>query len=106
MLTWALFAAGWSLGWLLLWSPRALPHLVGERPRLAIIVPARDEAESLPHLLEPLVSQLRPGDELVVVDDDSTDATAAVAASLGATVVPAPPLPADGSASRTLAGPG
>ncbi len=94
MLTWALFAAGWTLGWLLLWSPRRLPHLVEERPRLAIIVPARDEAESLPHLLEPLVSQLRPGDELIVVDDDSTDATAAVAASFGATVVPAPPLPA------------
>jgi 4,4'-diaponeurosporenoate glycosyltransferase len=94
VLTWALFAAGWTLGWLLLWSPRRLPQRFEERPRLAIIVPARDEAEALPHLLEPLVSQLRPGDELVVVDDDSTDATAAVAASFGATVVPAPPLPA------------
>ena len=98
MLTWALFAAGWTLGWLLLWSPRRLPHLAGERPGLAVIVPARDEAESLPHLLEPLVTQLRPGDELIVVDDDSTDATAAVAASFGATapglrVVAAPTLP-------------
>jgi 4,4'-diaponeurosporenoate glycosyltransferase len=35
---------------------------------------------------------LRPGDELVVVDDHSTDETAAVATACGATVVEAPPL--------------
>ena len=93
MLTWALFAAGWTLGWLLLWRLRRLPRLARERPPLAIIAPARDEADALPHLLEPLVSQLRAADELVVVDDDSSDATVAVAASFGATVVHAPVLP-------------
>jgi 4,4'-diaponeurosporenoate glycosyltransferase len=57
------------------------------------VVPARDEADALPHLLAPLLAQLRPGDELVVVDDHSSDATAAVAAQHGATVVGAPDLP-------------
>ena len=90
---WALFAAGWTLGWLLLWRSRRLPRLVDERPPLAVIVPARDEADALPDLLDTLVAQLRAADDLVVVDDHSTDATAAVAASFGATVVRAPPLP-------------
>ena len=62
-------------------------------PSLAVIVPARDEADALPDLLEPLVAQLRAADELVVVDDASTDATADVAASFGATVVRAAALP-------------
>jgi len=60
---------------------------------MAVIVPARDEAAALPHVLGPLVAQLQPGDELIVVDDHSSDATVTVAASLGATVVTPPPLP-------------
>ena len=94
MIGWVLFAVGWALGWLLLWSTRALPRATpGPRSPVAVIVPARDEADSLPHLLAPLVAQLGPGDEVVVVDDRSTDATAAVAAGFGATVVTAPELP-------------
>ena len=56
-------------------------------------MPARDEAQALPHLLAPLLAQLRPGDELVVVDDHSSDGTADVAAAHGAMVVAAPVLP-------------
>src|SRR4051794_31476485 len=94
-MAWALYAAGWSLGWLVLWSPRRLPPAAsGPRGRQAIVVPARDEAAALPVLLTELVPQLRPGDELVVVDDHSRDGTAVVAAAFGVTVVPAPPLPA------------
>ena len=58
-----------------------------------MIVPARNEAESLPHLLEGLAHQLRPDDELVVVDDGSDDATALLATEAGARVVTAGPLP-------------
>lgn len=89
------FAIGWLAGWLLLWRLRPLPAVDGRPTRrpVAVIVPARDEEHSLPHLLGPLVAQLAEGDQLVVVDDHSTDATAHVATELGATVVSPPPLP-------------
>jgi 4,4'-diaponeurosporenoate glycosyltransferase len=91
---WGLYAAGWALGWLLLWSGRRLPaSSAATRGTIAVVVPARDEAPSLPALLAAVVAQLRPGDELVVVDDHSTDGTAAVARAAGATVVGAPTLP-------------
>jgi 4,4'-diaponeurosporenoate glycosyltransferase len=95
----ALFAIGWALGWLLLWRLRPLPKAAtgttsfDVRPPIAIVVPARNEADALPHLLPTLIAQLGPDDELVVVDDHSTDATKAVAIKLGARVVDAPELP-------------
>ena len=97
----ALFALGWALGWLLLWRLRPLPVAgfasdtmsVPDRPAFAVVIPARNEADALPHLLPTLVAQLRSGDELVVVDDHSTDATAEVAGRLGARVVTPGDLP-------------
>jgi len=63
-------------------------------PALSIIVPARDEADNLQRLLPSLQALVYPGRyELIVVDDDSGDGTAAVAAAHGARVVAAPPLP-------------
>ncbi len=91
---WALYAAGWTVGWLLLWSTRRVPPAaVTARPAVAVIVPARDEAHALPTLLASLLPQLRPGDELVVVDDHSRDATVDVARACGAGVVIAADLP-------------
>ncbi len=91
----AVFFVGWSAGWLLLSRTRPLPAVVPiRRPvPIAVVVPARDEADVLADLLEPLVDQLRSGDELVVVDDHSADETAAVAARCGARVVASAPLP-------------
>jgi 4,4'-diaponeurosporenoate glycosyltransferase len=93
---------GWAAGWLLLWRTRPLPTVTPDtfpsdtgRPAVAVVVPARDEAHALPALLPPLVAGLRPGDELVVVDDHSTDGTGEVAAGLGARVVTPPDLPDD-----------
>ncbi|MGQ0615704.1 MAG: glycosyltransferase [Acidimicrobiia bacterium] len=80
--------------WLLWAVRRPADHGEGaSRPPCSIVVPARDEAGTLPALLRSVVPQLAAGDELVVVDDHSGDATATVAAAGGATVVPAPELP-------------
>jgi 4,4'-diaponeurosporenoate glycosyltransferase len=90
----AVFAVGWSLGWLLLWRPRMLPSPpTGARTPVAVIIPARDEAHALPHLLRPLVAQRRVGDRVVVVDDHSTDGTSRVARAFDAEVVTPPPPP-------------
>ena len=94
----AVFVVGWSLGWLLLWHRRPLPDASistsGRLSNVAVVVPARNEAHALPHLLEPLVSQLRRGDQLVVIDDHSDDDTATVARAAGAEVLQSPDLPA------------
>jgi hopene-associated glycosyltransferase HpnB len=57
----------------------------GQWPTVAVIVPARDEAELLPRTLPSLLAQDYPGEALVVlVDDMSSDGTADVARTLGA----------------------
>jgi len=49
-------------------------------PRVAVIVPARNEAESLPRTLTPLLRQDYPADFAVyLIDDRSTDGTADIA---------------------------
>lgn len=56
--------------------------------RVSVVIPALNEALLLPRLLDRLDSQtLRPY-EVIVADAHSTDETAAIAASRGATVVP------------------
>lgn len=48
-------------------------------PGVSIIVPARNEAENLPRLLDSLITQDYPLYEILVVDDASEDATATIA---------------------------
>src|SRR6476469_7481059 len=59
----------------------------GARPLCVVLVPAHDEESGLPPTLAGLRSQLRPGDRLLVVADNCTDRTAAVARAAGAEVV-------------------
>lgn len=60
-----------------------------QAPRRLIIMPAYNEATNLPAVI-PEVRQAAPAYDLVVVDDGSRDATAAVAKSLGATTIRLP----------------
>ncbi|MEU8518922.1 glycosyltransferase [Streptomyces sp. NPDC048577] len=55
----------------------------GSWPRVAVVVPARDEAEVLPLSLPSLLTQDYPGEaEIVLVDDGSTDGTGKLAGEL------------------------
>jgi len=81
--------------------PSAAPPPSTSAPRIAVIVPARDEAANIERCLRCLIAQTYPADRLriLVVDDHSADATAAIAAALAADhpqlcVRPSPPLPA------------
>ncbi|HRQ65514.1 MAG TPA: glycosyltransferase family 2 protein [Xanthomonadaceae bacterium] len=58
-------------------------------PRISIILPAKNEAEGLRQVL-PRLREQAPEAEILVVDDGSTDETAAVAAEHGARVLSAP----------------
>lgn len=60
---------------------------------VSLIIPARNEAHNLPRLLDSIRAQSAQPLEVIVVDDASTDATAAVAAARGATVVSSLALP-------------
>jgi 4,4'-diaponeurosporenoate glycosyltransferase len=92
---------GLGLGFVFLARVRT-PGSRGSSTQVALIVPARNEAGSLPHLLGSIADQTLPPAEIVVVDDGSTDETAAIAGELGATVVHAPPLP-DGWVGKSWA---
>ncbi len=62
---------------------------------LAVVIPARNEADRLPLLLRSLAAQQHPADQIVVVDDRSSDRTAEVARGFpGVQVLAAPDLPA------------
>lgn len=90
-------AVFWLAGWAMLARIKSCRPAAGETPRpsrtLSVIIPARNEERNLPRLLRSLQNQSSPPDEIIVVDDASTDRTAAVAAELGAIVVSPPPLP-------------
>jgi dolichol-phosphate mannosyltransferase len=59
---------------------------------ISVVIPARNEATRISPLLEALHLSADVV-EVIVVDDESTDSTAAVARKLGAQVVPVPPRP-------------
>jgi 4,4'-diaponeurosporenoate glycosyltransferase len=83
-----LCALGLPTGFLLIWRiplcPPVLPHAAAS---FSVIIPARNEAQNLPRLLASISkSAMRPA-EVIVVDDDSTDNTAAVATTFGVRVI-------------------
>ena len=67
--------------------------------KISAILPARNEAINLRPLLEKLTAQL-PGAEIIVVDDGSTDGTAAVCQEYGVRVVTHPYSMGNGAAVK------
>ena len=65
--------------------PRA-KFLTGSHTRIAVLIPAHNEGVGIIPTIEDIKQQLRPGDRIVVVADNCSDDTAAIAASLGAEV--------------------
>ncbi|WP_436793792.1 glycosyltransferase [Actinospongicola halichondriae] len=77
----------------LLWSVPRLTVRPGAlstaRRDVSVVIPARDEADTLPGLLATIPTDV----EVIVVDDHSTDGTAAVAVAGGARTIVSDPLP-------------
>lgn len=93
LIIWIAHLGGWVAGWCLL---KNLPRCAagnGQRIFVSVIIPARDEEQNLPVLLDSLNRQIPPPEEIIVVDDGSTDRTAELARAAGARVIASAPLP-------------
>lgn len=75
-----------QVGAALILRPPSLPAS-RRRPRLAILIPAHDEAAGIAATVDGLRPRLAAGDRLLVVADNCADATAEVARSRGAEVL-------------------
>ena len=87
------------------WLDRGFPPGSAEIPpvSLSVVIPCRNGARFLAQTLRAALNQTRPPDEIVVVDDGSTDASRAIAEAFG------PPVrvlsgPAEGAAVARNAG--
>jgi len=92
----AFAASGLAAGTWLLWrveSPRTSACTLARAAKVSVIVPARNEASTLPVLLDSLQHLDPAPHEIIVVDDESDDATSIVAASHGTTVIRTSPPP-------------
>ena len=83
--------------------PAAVPPTATHSLTVSVVVPARNEARSLPDLLGSLAAAGTELHEVIVVDDNSTDDTARVAAAHGATVIRLDGDPPAGWTGKNLA---
>ena len=67
-----------------------VPRAGFKKVSLTIIVPAYNEAANIADTIRSLQNQIIPADEILVVDDFSTDNTGDVARSCGVTVIRPP----------------
>ena len=72
-------------------KPPLAPGAPAPTQTVSVVIPARDEEARIAGCLRGLRDE--PVHEVIVVDDESADGTAAVASSFGATVVRGAPLP-------------
>ena len=66
---------------------RSLHSNSASRPRVGVLVPAHDESRNLLPTITDIKADLAPGDRLLVVADNCSDDTAAVAGAAGAEVI-------------------
>lgn len=100
-----LCVGGILAGFLLLRFVPLVPAQPGTAPKLlsvSVVIPARNEEKNLPVLLASLSADAIVPFELLVVDDGSTDQTAAIAFEYGATVITSASLP-EGWTGKTWA---
>ncbi len=95
---WISVVVRWLLGWVLALRMPVVPHDTPSRhPQVSVLIPARDEATTLPLLLGALAGQRLQPAEVIVIDDHSSDGTAAIALEasddLPLRLIQAPPLP-------------
>ncbi len=74
--------------------PVVSPGGSASEPSVSIIIPARDEARRISPLLDSLTALHYSNYEVILVDDDSSDETAALARAAGARVIHVERLPA------------
>jgi len=71
-------------------APVAAPVAPYSDGKLTVVVPAYNEAASIADTVRSLLNQSRKIDEIIVIDDFSTDNTGEIARSLGVTVIRPP----------------
>jgi hopene-associated glycosyltransferase HpnB len=100
-LIWIVLIAGWGRFWRVSTPADGLTIRPESAPRVAVVVPARNEADVIGQAVRALLGQDYPGRlHIVVVDDHSTDGTSAIVAAAAdgrddrLTILSAAPLPA------------
>ncbi len=82
--------SAWLVGLLLFWRVRTLTpneQTDVKLPAASIIIPARNEEKNLEKLLKTLKDQCGNDDEVIIVDDDSSDRTSQIASDFGYSAV-------------------
>lgn len=70
----------WLLGWtLVLRSPETPKGVPRQQQKIIVLIPARNEARTLPKLLINLKRQKRQPDEIIIINDNSSDRTEDIA---------------------------
>jgi len=86
----------WVLGFLFLFRISSCGGAINRSisyPSISVIIPSRNEENTLPNLLRSLEGQLSSEDEVIVVDDHSEDRTKAVAEKNGVKLLESLPTP-------------
>ena len=99
-LIWVVMIAAWGRFWRIVTLPEGLKLRTEPAPRVAVVVPARNEADVIGQVVKSLLEQDYPGPlRIFVVDDHSTDDTAGAVGqatrdcSDRVTIISAAPLP-------------